>query len=122
MKNNSKSSQRSLLKIILWPFKSYLRILAVFLIIGLYQYQSIRIDILARKVRSLEMKRNQLRNKKASLQADIDQLTNINRIEKIAEEKFHLHAAGKDLKQVIIPGYKDKEKKEEKEIKFAGVK
>ena len=78
----------------------------VVVIIGLYQYQSIQIDILARKIRSMEVKRNQLLNKKSSLQVEIDHLTNINRIEKIAAEKFKLHAAGKDLKHLVIPEYK----------------
>jgi cell division protein FtsL len=122
MTNKNKATNKSLLKILLWPFKSYLRILAVVFVIGLYQYQSIQIDILARKIRNLELQRNQLVNKKSALQVEIDQLTNINRIEKIAAEKFKLHAAGKDLKHLIIPGYNkiDKEKKEE--IKLAGVK
>ena len=39
----------------------------------------------------------------------------------IAAEKFDLHAAGKDLKHVIIPGYKDISKEKNKEIKLAGV-
>ena len=121
MINKHRSSPKSLLKIILWPFKSYLRILTVVAIIGLYQYQSIQIDMLARKIRTLEVKRNQLVNKKSLLQVEINRLTNINRIEKIAAEKFQLHAAGKDLKHLIIPGYKDIEKEKKKEIKLAGV-
>ena len=120
MKQNN-SSNRSLIKILLWPFKSYLRILIVVAIIGLYQYQSIQIDILARKIRSMEMKRNQLLNKKSSLQVEIDQLTNINRIEKIAAEKFKLHAAGKDVKHLVIPGYKDTAKEKKRNLKYAGV-
>jgi cell division protein FtsL len=121
MINKNKSSHKSLWKIFLWPFKSYLRILAVVVVIGLYQYQSIQIDILARKIRALEVQRNQLQNKKSSLQVEIDRLTNINRIEKIAAEKFQLHAAGKDLKHLVIPGYKNVEKDKNKEIKLAGV-
>ena len=121
MKQKNKSSNKSLFTIFMWPFKSYLRILTVVAIIGLYQYQSIQIDILARKIRSMEMKRNQLLNKKSSLQVEIDQLTNINRIEKIAAEKFKLHAAGKDIKHLVIPGYKDSPKEKKTNLKYAGV-
>ena len=64
VRNNQKIS---LIRIFLWPFKSYIRILLVVITIGLYQYQSIQIDILARELRTLELKRNQLMNKKNTL-------------------------------------------------------
>ena len=84
------NSKKSLIKILLWPFKSYLRILGVVIIIGIYQYQSIQMDILAREIRSLELKRNQLKSENTTLKVHIDQLTHINRIEKLAQEKFGL--------------------------------
>jgi hypothetical protein len=34
------NSKKSIIKILLWPFKSYLRILGVVIVIGAYQYQS----------------------------------------------------------------------------------
>ena len=120
MKQNNLPN-RPLIKILLWPFRSYLRILIVVVIIGLYQYQSIQIDILARKIRSMEIQRNQLLNQRSALQVDIDHLTNINRIEKIAAEKFKLHAAGNDLKHLVIPEFKITQEKDKENIKLAGV-
>ena len=97
-RNNSKNS---LLKILLWPFKSYLRILGVVVVIGIYQYQSIQMDILARDIRSLELKRNQLRNDNTTLQLHIEQLTHINRIEKLAREKFGLILPGRIMEKLV---------------------
>jgi cell division protein FtsL len=96
-----------LTQILLWPFKSYLRIIIVVAVVGLYQYQSIQIDILAREIRNLELKRNQLRNQTASLQVSIDQLTHINRIEKIAKEQFGLIAPGREMPKIIIEKFDD---------------
>ena len=120
-----KRQNNSLLKIILWPFKSYLRILAVVIFIGFYQYQSIQIDILAREIRSLELKRNQLMNGNTSIRVKIDQLTHINRVEKIAREKFDLISPGKSMEKLVIAPYtpEQEEKKSEQmeKIKLAGV-
>ena len=119
------NSNKSLLRVLLWPFRSYLRILIVVCIIGLYQYQAIQIDILAREIRSLEIKRNQLINKKTTLQVQIDQLTHINRIEKLAKEKFGLVASGSDMGHLVIKKndfeakYTDKINQEK--IKLAGI-
>jgi cell division protein FtsL len=110
----------SFLKIILWPFKSYLRILIIVAIVGLYQYQSIRIDILAREVRNLELIRNQLNNETATLQVSIDQLTHINRIEKLANEKFGLIAPGRELPTLVIDKYED-EDTTHRELELAGM-
>jgi cell division protein FtsB len=120
------NSKKSVIKILLWPFKSYLRILGVVVIIGAYQYQSIQIDILAREIRSLELKRNQLVSEKTSLKVNIDQLTHINRIEKIAREKFGLIAPGRKMEKLVMKPYShDKDipiKNEEKNLQLAGVK
>ena len=97
-----KRQNNSLIKIFLWPFKSYMRIMAVVIAVGIYQYQSIQIDILARDIRDLELKRNQLQNTNTSLQVKIDQLTHINRIEKIAREKFNLIAAGGSIEKLVL--------------------
>jgi len=119
-------SRKSIIKILLWPFKSYLRILGVVIVIGAYQYQSIQVDILARKIRSLELRRNQLVNEKTSLQVQIDQLTHINRIEKLAKEKFDLIAPGRKMEKLVMkPFSPDKDiplKSREKNIQLAGVK
>ena len=75
MKTNQ-NSKMPILKILIWPFKSYLRILGVVIFIGIYQYQSIEIDILAREIRSLELKKNQLVSENTALQVHIDQNSN----------------------------------------------
>jgi cell division protein FtsL len=102
-----------------------MKILAVVISIGFYQYQSIKIDILARDIRSLELKRNHLQNTNTSLQVQIDQLTHINRVEKIAREKFDLIASGQSMEKLVIDPYRpDKEARQEEElkkIKLAGV-
>lgn len=124
MKNKTKSGN-SIVHVLLWPFRSYLRILIVVSVVGLYQYQSIQIDILAREIRSLELKRNQLVNKKATLQVQIDQLTHINRIEKLAREKHGLVASGRDIGQLVIKKYdsevKFSDKINQEKIKLAGI-
>jgi len=118
--------KNSLLKIFLWPFKSYLRILGVVVVIGIYQYQSIQVDILAREIRSLELKRNQLVSEITTLKVNIDQLTHINRIEKLAREKFGLIAPGRKMEKLVMKPYShDKDiplKIQEKNIQLAGVK
>ena len=124
MKNKTHKGN-SLFHVVLWPFKSYIRILIVVSVIGLYQYQSIQIDILAREIRSLELKRNQLVNRKATLQVQIDQLTHINRIEKLAREKYGLVATGINMGQLVIEKYdaqvKISDKINQEKIKLAGI-
>ena len=124
MKPNNKQNG-SLFKILLWPFKSYLRILAVVIFIGFYQYQSIQIDILAREIRSLELKRNQLMNANTALRVKIDQLTHINRIEQLAMDKFELISPGKSMEKLVIAPYSPEEEQKQSEhvekLKLAGV-
>ena len=99
--------------------------MAVVVSIGIYQYQSIQIDILARDIRDLELKRNQLQNTNTSLQVRIDQLTHINRIEKIAREKFDLVAGGQTMEKLVIdpytPDIKIRQEEEMQKVKLAGV-
>jgi cell division protein FtsL len=120
-----KRQNNSLIKIFLWPFKSYMRIMAVVIAVGIYQYQSIQIDILARDIRDLELKRNQLQNTNTSLQVKIDQLTHINRIEEIAREKFNLIAAGGSIEKLVIdpyiPDIEIRQEEEMQKVKLAGV-
>jgi len=120
-----KRQNNSLIKIFLWPFKSYMRIMAVVIAVGIYQYQSIQIDILARDIRDLELKRNRLQNTNTSLQVKIDQLTHINRIEKIAREKFNLIAAGRSIEKLVIdpytPDIEIRQEEEMQKVKLAGV-
>jgi len=110
-----------MVRVFLWPFKSYIRIIVVVGIIGLFQYQSIQIDILAREIRTLELKKKQLINERATLQVDIDRLTHINRIEKLAREKYGLIASGDDMQRLIVKKYQPTEQKVNKDLKLAGV-
>ncbi len=117
-----KSRQKGMLSaLFLWPFKSYIRIMVVVAFVALFQYQSIQIDILAREIRALELKKNQLINDNASLQAGIDRLTHINRIEKLASERFGLVAPGNQIEQIYIKKFEELPGKSEKDLKLAGV-
>ena len=55
----------------------------------------------------------------------IDQLTNINIIEKLAKEKFELIAPGNELEQLVIKKFKPKGRTSpignEKNVRLAGV-
>jgi cell division protein FtsL len=111
-----------MLKIVSWPFKSFFRIFIVVIIIGLYIYQAVTIDELAREVRILEVKHRQLENEKANLDIHIEQLTNINRIEKLAKEKFGLVNGGNQIENLVIKKYeKENRPIEEQKIQLAGV-
>ena len=100
------AGNKSFIQIILWPFKSYIRILIVFGIIGLYQYQSFRIDLLAQEQRRLELKKESLLNETNTLKVKIDQLTHINRVEKLAKKRYGLSSAGSDFEKNITMSLK----------------
>lgn len=121
MRNQSRMSKNSFIKVFLWPFKSYIRIIIVVVVIGLFQYQSIQIDILARDIRSLELKKKQLINDRAVLQVDIDRLTHINRIEKLAEEKFGLISSGEDMQRLVVKKFNQNDPETAQNFKLAGV-
>jgi cell division protein FtsB len=116
--------KRSIRRIVLWPFRSYIRILIVFGIIALYQYQSFRIDMLARELRQLELKKATLSNETNALKVKIDQLTHINRVEKLARQRYGLYLGGSDFERLVIKPYQDKQNDEwekDKAIHMAGV-
>ena len=121
MRNQSKTSKNSVIKVFFWPFKSYIRIIIVVVVIGLFQYQSIQIDILARDIRSLELKKKQLTNDKAVLQVDIDRLTHINRIEKLAKERFGLISSGEDMQRLVVKKFNQNDTETAQNFKLAGV-
>ena len=121
MRNQSRMSKNSFIKVFLWPFKSYIRIIIVVVVIGLFQYQSIQIDILARDIRSLELKKKQLINDKGVLQVDIDRLTHINRIEKLAEEKFGLIYSGENMQKLVVKKFNQNDPETAQNFKLAGV-
>ena len=97
MNNKQESPFFIMLKIISWPFKSFFRIFIVVIVVGLYIYQAVTIDEIAREIRMLEVKHRQLENEKANFEIEIEQLTNINRIEKMAKEKFGLINGGNQI-------------------------
>ena len=123
--NQSRPKKYKLSDLFIHPLKFYLRIMVVVITVGIFQYQSIRIDILAREIRSLELQRDQLNNDKATIQIQIDQLTHLSRIEKIAKDKFGLISPGQETERVIIkkydPGYKYNSGKNGLKLKLAGV-
>ena len=117
-------NRNSVIQIILWPFKSYVRILIVFGVIGFYQYQSFQIDFLAHELRQLELKKDSLLNETNTLRVKIDQLTHINRVEKLAKRRYGLSLAGSDFERLVIKEYENKSKskwEEDQEIHVAGV-
>lgn len=123
MKNKQDSPLYVMLKIISWPFKSFFRILIVVVIVGFYLYQAVTIDELAREIRALEVKHKQLENDKANFEIQISQLTNINRIENLAKEKFDLINGGNQIENLVIKKYEEESKPIENEsIQLAGVK
>ena len=105
----------------MWPFKLYIRIIIVVAVIGLFQYQSIQIDILARDIRTLELKKKELLNEKAVLQVEIDRFTHINRIEKLAKEKFGLISSGENMHRLVVKKFNQNDQETTQDLKLAGV-
>ncbi len=116
-----KSAKKSPLKVFVWPLKSYIRIIAVVAVIGLFQYQSIQIDMLARDIRSLELKKKQLLNERAFLQVEIDRLTHINRIEHMARNKYGLIASGEEIPRLVVKKFNQNDPDTSQDLKLAGV-
>ncbi len=121
MKNQTKTSKKAFIKVFIWPFKSYLRIIGVVVVIGLFQYQSIQIDILARETRSLELKKKQLLNERSLLQVEIDRLTHISRIEKLAREKYGLISSSEDMPRLVVKKFNQNDPNSSQDLKLAGV-
>lgn len=111
-----------MIKIISWPFKSFFRIFVVVFIVGLYIYQAVTIDELARDIRILEVEHNKLLNQKERLSVEIEQLTNINRIQDLAREKFGLVNGGNQMENLVIKKYENEKIPDENEkVQLAGV-
>lgn len=123
MRKKHESPLFVLIKVVLWPFKSFLRILLVVIIVGLYIYQAVLVDELNMDIRLLEIERAKLLHEKSTIQAKIDQLTNINRIEKLAMQKFDLINSGNHIEHMVIKRFEPEPKSDAKEIiQHAGVK
>jgi hypothetical protein len=70
----------------------------------------------------LEIEYKNLQNDKESLAIEIEQLTNINRIQKLAKEKFGLINGGNQIENLVIKKYEKKQHpSENEEIQLAGV-
>ena len=122
MNNKHESPFFIMLKIISWPFKSFFRIFIVVIVVGLYIYQAVTVDELAREIRMLEVQHKNLLNEKANFEIEIEQLTNINRIEKMAKEKFGLINGGNQVENLVIKKYeKEPEPIESKKVQLAGM-
>lgn len=124
MRNDKRSAREKVLNFILWPIKSFLRFFIVISVFGLYQYQSFMIDLVASDVRGLELRKMELENRSAALQADVDRLSNINRIESKAREKFGLISSGNDVQHLVIEAWKPESRKSvesDKGVSLAGV-
>lgn len=122
MSNNQESPFFIMLKIVSWPFKSFFRIFIVVIIVGLYIYQAVSIDQLARENKILEVKHRQLLNEKANLEIELEQLTNINRIEKMAREKFGLVNGATQIENLVIKRFeKDTKSIKNSKVQLAGI-
>jgi len=111
-----------MLRVISWPFKSFFRIFIVVAVVGLYIYQAVTVDELAREIRMLENQHRELQNDKANFEAEIEKLTNINRIEKMAKEKFGLINSANQIENLKIKKYeKEPEPIENQKLQLAGV-
>jgi cell division protein FtsL len=60
------------------------------LVISLKMYQVFKVDLLMKDLRSLEQQKKQLVSQTEKLEAEVDRLSNIDRIGKIAVEKYNL--------------------------------
>ncbi|KAA3611120.1 MAG: hypothetical protein D8M58_14190 [Calditrichaeota bacterium] len=72
----------------------------VVVIVSSYLYQSFQIDLIMSDMHALHEKKKQLLSETESLQAEVNRLSNIDRISKIANEKFDLYFG--DGEQLVI--------------------
>ncbi len=75
-------------------------LIIVVVIVSSYLYQSFQIDLIMTEMHTLHLKKKQLLSETESLQAEVDRLGNIDRVSKIATEKFDLHFS--DESQLVI--------------------
>jgi len=97
---------------------------------SVYLYQSFQIDLIMKDLHQLHQHKKQLLSETESLQAEIDRLSNIDVISKIAREKYGLEFSREqflvlkiddsDALQKIQKQFAQEEKKIEK-IKTAGI-
>jgi cell division protein FtsL len=72
----------------------------VVVIVSSYLYQSFQIDLIMTDMHALHKKKKQLLSETESLQAEVNRLSNIDRISRIANQDFDLHFS--DEEQLVI--------------------
>lgn len=65
-------------------------LIIIVLLISVYLYQSFQIDLIMKDLHVLHEKRNDLLSETERLQAEVDRLSNIDRVAQIARDKFDL--------------------------------
>lgn len=102
----------------------------IVILISVYLYQSFQIDLIMKDLHSLQLTKERLMSETETLQGKVDRLSNIDRVSKIAQDKFNLEFS-EDKPQVIkiedggnLAAIKKKFDKEEDKIhniKSAGI-
>ena len=102
----------------------------IVVIFSVYLYQSFQIDLIMKDLHQLHQEKKQLISETASLQSEIDRLSNIDVISKIAKEKFGLDFSREQFSVVKIDDFDDlysikkqfaQEEKKIEKIKTAGI-
>ncbi len=75
-------------------------LIIVVVVVSSYLYQSFQIDLIMTDMHKLHQNKKQLLSETESLQAEVNRLANIDRISKIANEKFGLQFS--DENQLVI--------------------
>jgi cell division protein FtsB len=97
---------------------------------SVYLYQSFQIDLIMKDLHKLHEQKNQLISETESLQAEIERLSNIDVISKLAREKYGLEFGGGEVSVIKIEDSDDlktiqkqfaQEDKQIEKIKTAGI-
>jgi len=75
-------------------------LIIVVVVVSSYLYQSFQIDLIMADMHKLHQKKKQLLSETESLQAEVNRLSNIDRVSGIASEKFDLHLSNES--QLVI--------------------
>lgn len=102
----------------------------IVVVFSIYLYQSFQIDLIMKDLHQLHQEKKQLISETASLQSEIDRLSNVDVIAKIAKEKFGLEFSREHFSVVKIDDFDDlhsikkqfaQEEKKIEKIKTAGI-
>ena len=96
---NKKTAVRRGISQKLW---SLIILSGVVLLITLKMYQSFKVDLLLKDIRNLEQDKKNLVNANRQLQADVDRLSNIDRITDIARDKYGMIMNSDKPEMIII--------------------